>query len=101
MKDSNERSKTAEQMLQSKGIQFPASRSPRDYNLTLIVMQEYADQEVARLVPSKVKEEEKPFVERIKEREELKAEVDKLCKLLIQETGKCMKYQQQLEELKP
>jgi len=36
--------RSAEEILQSKGIQFPASRSPRDYNLTLIAMEEYAKQ---------------------------------------------------------
>jgi hypothetical protein len=32
-----------EEIVESKGIQFPASRSPRDYNLTLIAMEEYAE----------------------------------------------------------
>lgn len=35
---------SAEEILQSRGVQFPASRSPRDYNLTLIAMEEYAAQ---------------------------------------------------------
>jgi hypothetical protein len=38
-------SKTKEELLE--GVQVPASRSPRDYNLILIAMDEYAAQRVA------------------------------------------------------
>lgn len=34
--------KTAEEMILDKGIKFPGSRSPRDFNLTAIVIREYA-----------------------------------------------------------
>jgi uncharacterized protein HemX len=39
----------AEKILQSKGVQFPASRSPRDYNLVLIAMEEYKNESLASL----------------------------------------------------
>lgn len=63
MKDSNERSKTAEEILLKKvgklavaGLKWKSLGERKE--LILSAMQEYADQEVARLVPSKVKEEE-------------------------------------------
>jgi hypothetical protein len=38
--------KKREEILAEWGVQFPASRSPRDFNLTLIAMEEYAQQSV-------------------------------------------------------
>ncbi len=57
LKDSNERSKTKEEILKNH-FYLPESRDW--YGAVQKAMQEYADQEVARLIPSKVKEEEKP-----------------------------------------
>ena len=34
-----------EEKIAEKGIQFPHSRSPRDYNLVRIVMREYSDEQ--------------------------------------------------------